>query len=135
MTTTDPERPPGRSWTQGERFMTKPTSNSPKTAPTSDTKTTTGSPAAGKPAITPASAVKIVPAAEKVPFPSPLPKTWADIQVGSLVIAEEALEYGWWHAVVTEVHGDLLTIRWRDYPKQAATKRNRKDVALLYAGD
>src|SRR5579871_687979 len=43
VTTTDPERPPGRSWTQGERFMTKPTSNSPKTAPTTTPKTPTGS--------------------------------------------------------------------------------------------
>ena len=116
--------------------MTKPTSNSPKTTPTSNSpKTATGSPGSSQPGTTPASSVKIVPAAEKVPIPSPLPKTWTDIQVGSLVIAEEALEYGWWHAVVTEVRGDLLTIRWRDYPKQAATKRNRKDVALLYAGD
>ena len=80
--------------------------------------------------------MKVVPAAEKVPIPNPLPKTWTDIQVGSLVIAQEASEeWGWWEAVVTEVHGDVLTLRWRDYPKQAAVKRNRKDVALLFAGD
>src|SRR5258708_38598072 len=95
VTTTDPEPPPGCSWTQGERFMTKPTSNSPKT--------TTGSPGAAQPGTTAASAVKITPAAEKVPIPNPLPKTWADIQVGSLMIAEEALKYGWWHAMVTKV--------------------------------
>src|SRR5437763_829296 len=96
----------------------------------------TGSASAGAQSGTvPASSVKIVPAAEKVPVPNPLPKTWADIKVGSLVIAEEGLEFGWWHAVVIRVDGDILTLKFRDYPKEAAVKRNRKDIALLFRGD
>ena len=102
--------------------MTKPTSNSPKTA--------TGSPGSAQPGTTPASSVKIVPAAEKVPIPSPLPKTWTDIQVGSLVIAEEALEYGWWHAVVTEVRAAIAghSVLLRALPGQNRGPRRRADL-------
>ena len=65
----------------------------------------------------------------------PLPKSWSEIRVGSLVIAHEGVEEGWWEAVVTEVRDDVLTLRWRDYPKQPAVIRNRKEVALLFAGN
>ena len=65
----------------------------------------------------------------------PLPKSWADIRAGSLVIGHEGHDYGWWEAIVTEVRGDVLTLRWRDYPKQAAVTRDRQEVALLFAGD
>ena len=116
--------------------MTKPTSNTPKAAPATTPKTATGSTKPAQTGTAAADSVKIVPAAEKTPTPTPLPKTWADIQVGSLVIAQEASEeWGWWEAVVTEVHGDLLTLRFRDYPKQSAIKRNRKALALLFPGE
>ena len=66
---------------------------------------------------------------------SPLPKTWSEIRVGSVVIAHESVDDGWWEALVTEVRDDVLTLRWRDYPKQPAVVRNRKEVALLFAGN
>ena len=99
--------------------MPKPTNTNPKTA--------TASNAAGEPAVA-------APATADVSVP-PLPKTWSDIQVGSLVIGHEGHDYGWWEAIVTEVRGDVLTLRWRDYPKQAAVTRDRQEVALLFAGD
>ena len=65
----------------------------------------------------------------------PLPNSWSEIRVGSLVIAHESHEDGWWEAVVTEVRDDVLTLRWRDYPKLPAIARNRKEVALLFSGN
>ena len=61
-------------------------------------------------------------------------KTWADIKPGSLVIAQENFAEGWWEAIVVEVAGDKLTLRWRDYPKFAPFIRSANQVALLHAG-
>jgi len=63
-----------------------------------------------------------------------LPKTWADIKPGSLVIAQENVAEGWWEAVVVDVVGDKLTLRWRDYPKFGPFVRSANQVALLHAG-
>lgn len=64
---------------------------------------------------------------------SGLPPTWNDIGPGHLVIAQETLEYGWWEAVVIERNGDMLTLRFRDYPKLPKFVRHRKAVALMSA--
>jgi hypothetical protein len=106
--------------------MTKLTNVSPKTA--------TASNAAGEPASLAGPAKVPAPATADV-SPPPLPKTWSEIQVGSLVIGHEGHADGWWEAVVTEVRGDVLTLRWRDYPHQRAVTRDRQDVALLFPGD
>ena len=64
----------------------------------------------------------------------PLPKTWDDIKVGSEVIAFESAEDGWWEAIVTEINGEMLTLRWRDYPRQPMVARRRHQVALRFPG-
>jgi hypothetical protein len=65
------------------------------------------------------------------PLPAPgLPETWDAIDVGHLVIACEG-EGDWYQAIVTEREGDLLTLRWRDYPRQAKVVRHCTTVALL----
>lgn len=65
---------------------------------------------------------------------SGLPRTWDEIAPGHLVIAQESHESdGWWEAIVIERDGDMLTLRWRDYPKQAKVVRHRDAVALLHA--
>ena len=79
------------------------------------------------------------PATAKASPPNPsappsLPKTWADIKPGSLVIAQENVAEGWWEAVVVDVVGDKLTLRWRDYPKFGPFVRSANQVALLHAG-
>src|ERR1019366_2572703 len=52
------------------------------------------------------------------PAPTPgLPATWDDIDVGHLVIARDELAAGWWEAIVIAKDGDMLTLKWRDYPK------------------
>jgi hypothetical protein len=94
--------------------MTKPSEQNSKTTP--------ASPASNK----------VVAAAAAPAEKPPLPKSWSDIRVGSLVIAHEGPTDGWWEAMVTEVRDDVLTLRWRDYPRMAAITRNRKEVALLF---
>ena len=64
----------------------------------------------------------------------PLPKTWDDIKVGSEVIAFESAEDGWWEAIVTEINGEMLTLRWRNYPRQPLVARRRHQVALRFPG-
>ena len=116
--------------------MTKPTEHNSKTSPAAP------APAKVVPAAAPAKTVTAAAAGPTKGSPStggaaaspPAPKSWSEIRVGSLVIAHEGPVDGWWEAVVTEVHADVLTLRWRDYPRMAAITRNRKEVALLFSG-
>ena len=61
----------------------------------------------------------------------PLPATWEDVAPGHLVIAKEAHQCGWWEAVVVDRNGDLVTLRYRDYPAYAQFLRHRSTVALI----
>lgn len=67
-------------------------------------------------------------------LPPNLPRNWQEIAPGHLVIAHESLEDGWWEAIVIERDGDMLTLRWRDNPKQAKCIRHRTAVALISTG-
>lgn len=95
------------------------TSNKPKA------KTSTKSKPSKAPKNTPTSKSKSGSAIEG------LPKDWKDIHVGHLVIAQESKADGWWEAIVTDVKRDILTLRWRDYPKYPPFVRHRSTVALL----
>lgn len=64
--------------------------------------------------------------------PAGLPSGWNDIDLGHLVIAHEGAAEGWWEAIVVEKNDDMLTLRWRDYPRLAQVVRHRASVALLY---
>jgi hypothetical protein len=63
-----------------------------------------------------------------------LPKTWQEITLGDLVVAQEGPEDGWYEAIVAEVNGDMLTVRWRDYPRERRVVRHRQRLGLLYPG-
>jgi hypothetical protein len=65
------------------------------------------------------------------PAPQDLPRTWDDIGPGHLVIARETLEVGWWEAIVVERTGDLVTVRYRDYPQYPNMVRHRSAIALI----
>ena len=60
-----------------------------------------------------------------------LPKDWDGIEVGHLVIAQENMAEGWWEAIVIATDNDMLTLKWRDYPKFPNLTRHRTAVALL----
>jgi hypothetical protein len=62
-----------------------------------------------------------------------LPRSWDDIAPGHVVIAKETLECGWWEAIVVERNGDLVTLRYRDYPQYLTMVRHRSAVALINA--
>jgi hypothetical protein len=68
---------------------------------------------------------------ETPPVVTGLPKTWDDIAPGHLVIAQESLEHGWWEAIVIARNGDMLTLRFREYPKLPKFARHRAAVALV----
>ena len=68
---------------------------------------------------------------DELPVATGLPRTWDEIAPGHLVIAQEALEYGWWEAIVLARNGDMLTLRFRDYPKLPKFARHRTAVALM----
>src|ERR1039457_6693448 len=66
------------------------------------------------------------------PAPAPgLPATWDAIDVGHMVIARDELAAGWWEAIVIAKDGDMLTVKWRDSPKQAPAVLHRAALALL----
>jgi hypothetical protein len=67
------------------------------------------------------------------PVSATLPKSWADICSGQLVLAQESVSGGWWEAIVVKRNADSLTLRWRDYPSQDVVVRPLLNVALLNA--
>jgi hypothetical protein len=71
-------------------------------------------------------------AAAKPPGANPnLPHNWDEIGLGDLVVAQQDVEDGWYEAIVVEVNGDMLTLRWRDYPRERKLVRHRLRVGLL----
>ena len=60
-----------------------------------------------------------------------LPRDWDSIEAGQLVIAQENLAEGLWEAIVIAVDNDMLTFKWRDYPKLPPMSRHRTAVALM----
>jgi hypothetical protein len=60
-----------------------------------------------------------------------LPGGWDDIDVGQLVLAQEVPGEGWWETIVVARDNDMLTLKWRDYPKYPQLVRHRASVALL----
>jgi hypothetical protein len=61
-----------------------------------------------------------------------LPKRWDDIRSGHAVIAQDEPGEGWYEAIVVATHGDMLLLRWRDYPRERRISRHRLSVGLLY---
>jgi hypothetical protein len=73
-------------------------------------------------------------AGSRPPGSSPnLPRNWHEIGVGDLVVAQQCLDDGWYEAIAIEVNGDMLRVRWRDYPRSKLV-RHRLRLGLLYPG-
>ena len=71
--------------------------------------------------------------ASNQPQPKRPPASWAEIDVGDLVLAENwEPKTGWYEAVVLEQIGaDELKLRFRDYPEEGTLVRRRNQLALL----
>jgi hypothetical protein len=64
-----------------------------------------------------------------VPAAPGLPASWDKIEVGHMVIAAEGQP--WYVAIVVARDGDMLSLKWRDYPQEPNAIRHAGAVALL----
>jgi hypothetical protein len=98
------------------------------------TNTGSDSQGTGKPADNPTETSAPNPDAASPAVAQDYPRDWNDISVGHLVIAQEGAVTGWWEAIVVDRAGDMLTMRWRDYPGHPKFVQHRTAVALLKPG-
>lgn len=68
------------------------------------------------------------------PTTSGLPRSWETIGTGHMVLVHEGPTDGWWEAVVEVRDGEILTLRYRDYPKMPTFSRHINTVALVNPG-
>jgi hypothetical protein len=68
---------------------------------------------------------------DSLPAARGLPRSWDEIGPGHLVIAQEALEYGWWEAIVLDRQGDSFILQYRDYPHLPKFVRHRTGIAMM----
>ena len=68
------------------------------------------------------------------PVTSGLPRSWESITVGPMVLVHESPADGWWEATVLKREDEILTLRFRDYPKQPTFIRHINTVALVNPG-
>ena len=68
---------------------------------------------------------------DSLPAARGLPRSWDEIGPGHLVIAQEALEYGWWEAIVLDRQGDIFILQYRDYPHLPKFVRHRSGIAMM----
>ena len=64
----------------------------------------------------------------------PKPRDPTEIGLGSLVLAHEGPDEGWWEAEVIGINGRVFSLRWRDYPTQPTILRKATELALLPPG-
>jgi hypothetical protein len=65
----------------------------------------------------------------------PIPQSRDEIGLGSIVLAQESPDEGWWEAEVIGLNGRVFSLRWRDYPTQPTILRKAGELALLPPGD
>ena len=63
-----------------------------------------------------------------------LPRSWDSIQPGHVVLVHESPVDGWWEATVQEREEEILTLKFRDYPRQPRFQRHISQVALINPG-
>jgi hypothetical protein len=65
---------------------------------------------------------------------SGLPRDWQSVGSGHMVLVQESLEEGWWEAIVIARDNDIVTLRYRDFPKVPKFDRHVSTVALINPG-
>lgn len=67
------------------------------------------------------------------PGAKPVPRPWSELVVGSVVLASDKREEGWWECVVTGIGPDRTTVRlkWRDYPDLGEFTKPVSRVGLM----
>lgn len=69
-----------------------------------------------------------------IPAGPPLPHSWNELVAGQMVLAQASLEDGWFECIIVERTADVLTLRWRDYPKYKPFPKHIAAVALVNPG-
>ncbi|WP_246694670.1 hypothetical protein [Methylobacterium sp. WL6] len=91
-----------------------------------------------------ASMVPTVATADAPPKPRPgdglfigevRPTEREQIGLGSIVLAQEGPDEGWWEAEVIGCNGRVFSMRWRDYPLEPSISRPVSQLALLPPGE
>jgi hypothetical protein len=89
-----------------------------------------------KPEDKPAPAPRAKTPAPPAPDKPTRPEDWSKIKVGSLVLAREAVDEGWFEAIVTGTTSDgAFWLKWQDWPELDAIVRYRSQLALLYPSE
>jgi hypothetical protein len=92
--------------------------------------------AAAKPKATPAVSGSSAPHPGDRSFVgAPVPQGRDEIGLGSIVLAQESPDEGWWEAEVIGLNGRVFSLRWRDYPTQPTILRKAGELALLPPGE
>ena len=68
------------------------------------------------------------------PITSGLPRTWDSVQAGHVVLVLESPADGWWEGTVQEREEEILTLKYRDFPRQPKFQRHISQVALINPG-
>jgi hypothetical protein len=58
------------------------------------------------------------PANRPEPAPTEASENSGGVARGSLVLASVGSAEGWWESLVIEMHDDLMTLKWRDWPEE-----------------
>jgi hypothetical protein len=69
-----------------------------------------------------------------LPVASGLPQNWDSLAPGHMVLIQESLADGWWECIVTQRDDEILTLRFRDYPKVPSFQCHIRAVALTHPG-
>lgn len=97
---------------------------------------TAGTAAADPEARLPAAAASNVPrSGDRTFVGQPKPRDPTEIGLGSVVLAHEGPDEGWWEAEVIGINGRVFSLRWRDYPTQPTILRKATELALLPPGE
>jgi hypothetical protein len=91
--------------------------------------------AESKASLPPAAASNIPRPGDRTFVGQPKPRDPAEIGLGSVVLAHEGPEDGWWEAEVIGINGRVFSLRWRDYPTQPTILRKASELALLPPGE
>ena len=79
----------------------------------------------------PAAASNVPRSGDRAFVGQPKPRDPTEIGLGSVVLAHEGPDEGWWEAEVIGINGRVFSLRWRDYPTQPTILRKATELALL----
>jgi hypothetical protein len=89
---------------------------------------------AHKPVAPPEGQANVITVRTTSPITSGLPRSWETIGAGHVVLVHESPSDGWWEATVEIRDEEILTLRFRDYPRQPKFQRHISQVALINPG-